>query len=760
MRILELSLRNFRVFEEVDLELPARVIGIFGENGSGKSTLMESIAFGLYGVNATRTKRNQIRTHGVLVDCEVRIAFEHAGQPYEVRRSIAGKGHAPDAQLFGGGLQLAAGTTDVDAEVRRLLHMDLHVFRSSVFAEQKQLDAFSDLTAGGRKEMALRLLGIKPVDEARAAARREARATKDSAQQLEGAVTDLAALEAELKGAREAAAEAKDLARAAAAELKGATAAHRAATKVFGALDAARQRVEKLTVQLTAKTGERDRLVERRQGLAERVEALTAELAELPALQEELEGLDGVEDRLRAATRLAETTSKLAEAERQAAALPAVDAEAALAELRATQAALGQAQEAAAAAQAERAHRTGLLAEAEERLARAAEADPTQACPTCGRPLGEDFAGYLRHCRSEVTAAKRAAAEADKLAKRAAGALAAAEEGHRAAAEAGERAREAGSRLARLQEQVLELRAEVQALAEPFAGEEPDLEALRAGAARATAVAKKVAELGARRDHLEQVRQDHDAAAETIEALERELASLAEESEGLAFDAREHARVRDELAAAETTLADAREVERRAGDAAKDAEGRVAELTGEVRQAKETAARVDELRSEARYVERVGMLLDGFRNHLVARIGPELSREAEALFRELTNHEYDDLKVDEETLTIQIADGDEYFPIDRFSGSETDLANLALRVAISTQLSRMSGADVGMMVLDEVLASLDEERKDLMVQTLGRLSSRFHQLFVITHAERVKDQFPATILIRKTGRRRSVAELV
>ena len=28
MRALELSLRNYRVFEEVDLELPARVIGI------------------------------------------------------------------------------------------------------------------------------------------------------------------------------------------------------------------------------------------------------------------------------------------------------------------------------------------------------------------------------------------------------------------------------------------------------------------------------------------------------------------------------------------------------------------------------------------------------------------------------------------------------------------------------------------------------------------------------------------------------------
>jgi DNA repair exonuclease SbcCD ATPase subunit len=63
-------------------------------------------------------------------------------------------------------------------------------------------------------------------------------------------------------------------------------------------------------------------------------------------------------------------------------------------------------------------------------------------------------------------------------------------------------------------------------------------------------------------------------------------------------------------------------------------------------------------------------------------------------------------------------------------------------------------------VLDEVLGSLDQERKDLLVQAMGRLASRFHQLFVITHAEQVKDQFPAAILVRKTGRRRSAAILV
>ena len=52
MRVLELSLRNYRVFEEVDLEIPARVIGIFGENGAGKTTICESIAFAFYGAEA------------------------------------------------------------------------------------------------------------------------------------------------------------------------------------------------------------------------------------------------------------------------------------------------------------------------------------------------------------------------------------------------------------------------------------------------------------------------------------------------------------------------------------------------------------------------------------------------------------------------------------------------------------------------------------------------------------------------------------
>ncbi len=760
MRVLELSLRNYRVFEQVDLELPARVIGIFGENGAGKSSLMESIAFACYGVDAARTKKQEIRTHGILTDCEVRMVFEHAGQPYEVRRTIKGRGHMPEAELYVGGMQLATGTTDVDAEIRRLLHMDLHVFRASVYAEQKQLDAFSDVTPGKRKEMTLRLLGIRPVEDARNASRREARATKESAMQLSDAVADLAELEAQLKEAKDVAAEAKRRAEEAAAVLKEAVAVEKASKRAFAEADTVRQRVEKLTVELRGKTEQRDHAVEHRDALTDRVERMTAALAELPAIEEELAALEGIDERLRLGLRVTEKAEELAKARVQLDRLPPVDVDAVLLALQGASDAFEEARAMAADAEAERTHAQTLHEQARERLDRAAEADPSQPCPTCGRPLGDDFAAYLKHCRSEVVDAKKAATAAAAAAKRALSARASAEKEYVAATKRAEDVRTEQARRAQVTERVETLTGELDAATEPFEGTVPDLEALRAGAERARALGARAAELGAERQHLAQAERDLVATEERIDAFDRDLEALTREAEALSFDPREHARLAQELEHATTACEEVRDVEREASDAFKDARTREAEIAAALRQAKETQAKVDELRSEARYVERVAMLLEGFRDHLVARVGPELSREAEALFRELTHHEYDDLRVDEEKLTIQIADGDSYFGIDRFSGSETDLANLALRVAISSQLSRMSGADVGMMVLDEVLASLDQERKDLMVQALARLSSRFHQLFVVTHAEQVKDQFPASILVQKVGRRRSTATLV
>jgi len=358
--------------------------------------------------------------------------------------------------------------------------------------------------------------------------------------------------------------------------------------------------------------------------------------------------------------------------------------------------------------------------------------------------------------REGERAAKAAAREADRAAKGAAKeerALAALEEerdlAHRAAAA---RAAE--------EERLAALRADAASLGEPFDGAAPDLDRLARDAARARELAERLARLEADRERAADAERDLAKAADRIAEVDRALAALTEEAEGLSFDPEAHTAARDERDDAEREVGERRGTDREAADGRADAERLLAGLTGRLAEARETERRVGDLRIEARELDRTAILLDGFRDHLVARVGPELSREAEALFRELTNHEYDDLRIDEESLAIQIADGDAYFPVQRFSGSEADLANLALRVAISSHLSRVAGADLGIMVLDEVLASLDAERKDLLVRALGSLASHFHQLFVITHAEQVKDRFPAAIEVRKVGRRRGTATLV
>jgi DNA repair protein SbcC/Rad50 len=758
MRIAELSLRNYRVFEEVDLELPARVIGIFGVNGAGKSALMESIQYGLYG--RARTAKDQIRTHGILTDCVVRLVFEHGGSDYEVRRTIGGKNHRTDAELFVGGMQLAVGVTEVDAEIRKLLRMDHQVFRASVFAEQKQLDAFSEVTKSKRQEMVLRLLGIKPVDEARATARKEARDAKGKADDLAGALGDFTDLRSQLAEARRRATVAGEAATAAVQALGDAQARSEAADQAFAEADAVRERIDRIAALVAARGAEAERLEGQRCTLAERVDALRAKLHQAPELEREFAVIQGSAELVQQARRLLEIAEGIRLTEEELDGLPEPDAASALAGLEAAERDLEEARTAAAEARAAEQHRRDELQRAQEAADGASALDPSEPCPTCRQPLGVGFESYVEHCREEVAATQAALRAASRTSRSAGARLKKAESTRATAMKAGEAARRAAEARATLERDLKRLRDSRAELRRAVGQDTPDVAALEGRALRERELAPVLGRLEASRIHLAETEEDLKGVQRDLDACRSSLEELNREAAGLAFDHEEHQRVRKERDEARVVLGESRTAEREAADRAKEAAAEVKRLDGEITQVERMAKRVTEMRDDARHLDRVTVLLDGFRDHLVARIGPELSREAEALFRDLTNREYEDLRVNDDDLSIEISDGGRYFPVERFSGSETDLANLALRVAISMHLSRVSGADVGMMVLDEVLGSLDQERKDLMVQTMGKLASRFHQLFVITHSDQVKDQFPASIEVTKVGRRRSQAALM
>ena len=112
--------------------------------------------------------------------------------------------------------------------------------------------------------------------------------------------------------------------------------------------------------------------------------------------------------------------------------------------------------------------------------------------------------------------------------------------------------------------------------------------------------------------------------------------------------------------------------------------------------------------------------------------------------RDLTNGRYTELELDEDYLATLMDEGE---PKPVISGGEEDVANLALRLAISQMIADRAGQPLSLLVLDEIFGSLDEERRGAVVELLRGLADRFPQVILITHIESVREGFDRIIRV-------------
>ncbi|HEY2958708.1 MAG TPA: SMC family ATPase [Actinomycetota bacterium] len=790
MHLRSLSLRNYRVYRELDLEFPDGLVGIYGPNGSGKSTLIESIRFAIYG--DSRTDKSELRSAGVREDLRVELVFEHEGNTYEVRRQLRGLNLTPKVEVYRNGQLAVQSARDANAFLGRVLGMDQRAFLASVCAQQKELTAFASMVPAERRRLVLDLLGVSPVERALARVREEARDARTRAGGARAQLPDLPAAEAAAATAAAELADAEAAERAAGAAEQSARAAQADAET---ALAAAEQAAAAL-VELRTQAGLARAAAEAARGEAERHEARAAAAA---ALDPEIEAAEAEADELAAAAAPLRELERAREAhgERQALARALEDAAKrertarnALAHARGEASAtadLVAAREAAEAAleeldaELERAReRHGVLSHelgaAAARLGAAREAaeagaglDPGAPCPTCGQQLGERYAQVRRHRDDELDAARTVSAKASAAldeAQAAGFALAA-----RRADLAGEHklAREAERRAERAAAQVEAAEGALTAIGQELAERQATLDAVpdprfdpaayqlaRAAAARQEELAARLAGLRARRAQAEQDRiAAKEALARADEAGQR-AAELAAQAAGLeqAEVAVAAARARRQAAAEAATLAHG--ACQQAGAALAGARRRHGDLAAALATARERHDQVAALEEEAGYLARLADLLVAFRLHLVSRLGRRLSAEAAKTFGELTDNEYQDLVVDPEDYGIRIADDGTEHELNRFSGSESDLASLSLRVAVSLVIAEGAG-ELGLLVLDEVLGALDRERRERMLAALTALSGRFRQVLLVTHNDEVKDLLPAAIEVRKGAHRTATA---
>lgn len=783
MQINRLRLVNFRQHERTELELGAGLTGIVGPNGAGKTTLLEAIAWAMYGMPAVRGSRETIRRRNAppRAKVEVELEFTLGAHHYLVVRSLN------NAELYQDGdpAPIANSIGAVSEKISRLLGMSRDEFFNTYFTGQKELAVMAAMSPTDRAQFLSRVLGYERIKIAQDRLRERRSVLRARLDAIRTTLPDPAELDAEEARARERLAATRQ------AERAGIETSQQAEQR----LAEVRPRIEELQRARDAARGleSEGRVAEARLQAAEaklctlerqaseaavacdRLREVLERLAPLPALRDERRELDREAEAFAArkgfVAQLDDVRSRLRVVENQIAQLPSqeiierarerirqVYAELIAVTVEAEQRRTAYVQD----AQDAKTKRQGLLdqhQELKEQRQRILQAGDEGACPTCARPLGGEFdkvlgllsrqldqvlfngnyykqrIDQLREEPPELQAAdgrrleleralKDASADEGRLQAQAAQTATLRDERTRLLARVGELDQALGPALGAFDQARHD---EVRRLMETLEPLTLVAERLRVLADNAEPLATEVVAVRAERDRADELRR-----------------GLADRLAALAYSEAAFVKVRDAVQAVERQQ---REAElglvrvRAAAGAAEEAQQAVA------RRRAERAVREQEARAAAAELtlhQELDRALGDLRTDLNAALRPDLSELASGFLRDLTNGRYTDLELDESYAATLVDDGD---PKAVISGGEEDVANLALRLAISQMIAERAGQPLSLLILDEIFGSLDEERRTAVVELLRSLADRFPQVILITHIDSVREGFDRVIRV-------------
>ncbi|MEM2839539.1 MAG: SMC family ATPase [Thermoplasmata archaeon] len=798
MRIKYLELRNYRKFEHVKLEMPDGVIGIIGSNGVGKSTLVESIAWALFGNKdeIVRGSKESVRRAGIGTNepTKVRLEFSYANDDYSITREMSGKALSMDATLEVNGKLVARGANEVTKEIEKRLGMDYKSFFISVFARQKELAALSSLKDAERRDLIVRMLRIDRLDDIISEISAEERRQKARIEDIGAELIDeqgrrvmdslsdqrislerqrdendrniamlrksqekLKAEESELDGKIDA------LDR----KLRALIETENSLKIKHNTLNAKKRELERTIAELGEATKakvsvkELEEIRPKIEKLAKGKEALLAARKDherLIALTQQIENTRGelrqieivLSTQENAIKRLKEESKGLENAKHQEEQLRSD-----LENLR---------DKASAVKESERTLEKEIQKD-KKHLKEIRELGPNSKCPTCERLLGEHYGELKERLEKGIAKGETELYELRKELKNLENEISTKDEQLAIAKKridqliGLERDIVKAESIIKLKEKEKE---NISDRLEKMLSEMKELEEKRFDQKQLDELLEQLAELERRRDQL----LSDAALAKRTPDLERRMTELTNEISGLE---REISTIRYEPAEKELLESNLDELrEKKAGlrtqyDAGyekllqltREKEAAVSELHAlerELTRLKEAERRLKGLEEERAYTARLQEIVKGFREHLISRIVPTLSQIASELLSQMTDGKYRTLMLDG-GYNISIEDSGEVHRIERFSGGETDLANLCLRLAISRVIAERTYTEgINLLVLDEIFGSQDSARKRLLLSAFNGLSGQFKQIFLITHIEDVKDQLGAILEVYEDER--------
>ena len=694
MILKSLELKNFRKFKDSLIEFPDGVTGVVGLNGAGKSTIFEAIAWVLYGSVAARTSADQIKRENAEHSdpCRVELGFIFGDDKYRVVREMSGKSLATSASATINGKLVANGAEIVSKFIQKKLGMDFKSFYTSIFAKQKELNALSSMNASERRPLILRMLGIDALDDIIKEIKLDKR-NKDAV--IEGLGQDLVDKNGRNK------------------------------TDVYqNEIKNLEQKKDDLDLLLKKSTEnisitkKEVEALERRYANAkkesEKIQKNKEKLTEKKTLFENKEKLQ--EEIKKLQSKIKDRQQSIDKQQKKITAFKNLESE-----IKTTESNLSKAEDATEIIIKKIERKKTLIKSIEEAVTdidykrkKIEKIGSDAKCPTCERVLGDQYTALIQKFdekkhkkdKEKESFLKTLGTEQNEY-----------------------------ERLSREQRALQKKRNYLQTQ-------------LREKERIDTTIKNVLTEINREKKEIEDKEKQLMKIGKVefnlneYESIKRRVEILRKE---LDYSLKIFQEKKDRLNKGKIDLV------KKESDK-KSVLQEIKNLKHNIKELEEFKKRIKEEKKNVQHLRMLNEIMSSFRTYLISQIRPTLSLYASELFDQLTDGKYSEIELDE-NYNLIVYDNGVPHNIERFSGGEEDLANLCIRLAISEVITEKAGSVFNFIILDEIFGSQDNIRKQNIIKALSSFSSKFRQIFLITHIEEIKNfmENAITVLEEENG---------
>jgi len=162
----ELNFTNFKCHEEMSFSfVPNRFSVITGANGSGKTTIFDALCYALYDVTTKGIKGDSVIRRKSGKNLSVNLKFKFDNDSYEIQNYRKHYKYGDGKFLFLNGKDISGNSRKETNEKISQILMSQEVFTNCLLFSQFINKSFTELTHAGQKEILDRILGLEKYDE-------------------------------------------------------------------------------------------------------------------------------------------------------------------------------------------------------------------------------------------------------------------------------------------------------------------------------------------------------------------------------------------------------------------------------------------------------------------------------------------------------------------------------------------------------------------------------------------------------------------